>query len=152
MSTRNADITQCDWAQHLCTYWERLIYSSHDSRTNNTLITSIYLCCVDTWKQLWTSTLVVMAVPACTRVVGSLYMSYLNSSSDPRASQDGRTAQSCWLSKVTTMQWIGIALFFGVHLNTWGTTYIGAIPYTWVEWTTSVVATLSIRINYNYTR
>ena len=26
-------------------------------RTNNTLITSIYLCCVDTWKKLYMSTL-----------------------------------------------------------------------------------------------
>ena len=28
-----------------------------DSRTNNTLINYIYLCCVDTWKQLYMSTL-----------------------------------------------------------------------------------------------
>ena len=36
---------------------KRWICGFHDSRTNNTLITSIYLCCVDTRKQLYTSNL-----------------------------------------------------------------------------------------------
>ena len=36
---------------------KRWISGLNDLRTNNTLITSIYLCCVDTWKQLYTSTI-----------------------------------------------------------------------------------------------
>ena len=34
-----------------------LIGGLYDLRTNNTLISYIYLCCVDTWKQLYTYTL-----------------------------------------------------------------------------------------------
>ena len=45
---------------------------------------------------------------------------------------------------------IGIALSLGVHPITWGKTSIFAIPYTCIECTTLVVATLSIRVNYNY--
>ena len=57
---------------------KRLIGGSHDLRTNNTLKTSIYLCCVDEKKQLYMPTLFVIAVPACTHDGGSQDQSYRN--------------------------------------------------------------------------
>ena len=56
----------------------RWIGGLNNSRTNNTLITYIYLCCIDTWKQLYTFTLVVIAVPVSTRGVGYLDLSKWN--------------------------------------------------------------------------
>ena len=72
--------------------------------------------------------------------------------SDPRVGQDCCTTLPWWVLTVATPQGIDIWLSLGVHQNIWGTTSIFLISYRCVEWMTSVVATLSIRVNYNYTR